>query len=183
VHSAVDLKKMLAEHNLQLSRIACVMGDNMPFNAALAKQLNLPLGKRLPHSLNLVVKTTLKPFKGVHAVCGVLSGIIPAGGSARHRESLKARGLSARLMAVNRIGLPRCCRSLRTTARTLRRIRKWVEEELAPWATSTSMTAATTAKMTVLFATMPTPRTTPRTTMPTLPQPSPSCSPSFRPKT
>jgi hypothetical protein len=93
---AVDVKKVLAEYNLQLSRIACVMGDNVTFNAAL----NFLLRKCLPHSLNLVVKAALKPFKGVHAGCVVLSGINPAGGSARNRKSLKARGLSARLMAV-----------------------------------------------------------------------------------
>ncbi len=63
----------------------------MPFNAAVAKQLDLPLGKCLPHSLNLAVKAALKPFKGVHAGCVVMSGIIPAGGSARYRKSLNAR--------------------------------------------------------------------------------------------
>ena len=100
MHSAVDVKKVLAKYGLPLSRIACIMGDNVPFNAAVAKHLGLALGKCLPHSLNLVVKAALKPFKGVHAGCVVLSGIIPAGGSARHRKSLKARGLSARRMAV-----------------------------------------------------------------------------------
>ncbi len=90
-HMAVDVKTVLAEYNLQLSRIACVMGDNVTFNAKLAKLLGLRLGKCLPHSLNLVVKAALKPFKGVHAGCVVLSGIIPAGGSARHRKSLNAR--------------------------------------------------------------------------------------------
>ncbi len=100
MHSAVDVKKVLVEYNLLLPRIACVMGDNVTFNAAVAKHLDLPLGKCLPHSLNLVVKAALKPFRGVHAGCVVLSGIIPAGGSARHRDSLKARSLSARLMAV-----------------------------------------------------------------------------------
>jgi hypothetical protein len=60
-------RRCLAEYNLQLSRIACIMGDNAPFNAAVAKYLDLPLGKCLPHSLNLVVKAALKPFKGVHA--------------------------------------------------------------------------------------------------------------------
>jgi hypothetical protein len=143
---------------------------NVPFNAVVAKQLNLPLGKCLPHSLNLIVKVALKPFKGVHAGVRGAERHHPAGGSARHRDSLKARGLSARLMAVHRIGLPRCCRLSRTTARTLRRFRQWVEEELVPWTTSTLMTAATTAKMTVLLATIPAPRITPRTTMPTLPQ-------------
>jgi hypothetical protein len=102
VYSAVDVKKVLAGYNLPLSQIACIMGDNVPFNAALAKQLNCPLGKCLPHSLNLIVKAALKPFKGVHAgVRGAEWHHPRAGSSARHRESLKARGLNARLMAVD----------------------------------------------------------------------------------
>ena len=35
---AVDLKKVLAEYELPLARIACVMGDNVTFNASLAKK-------------------------------------------------------------------------------------------------------------------------------------------------
>ncbi len=34
---AVDVKKALAEYGLPLLRIACIMGDNVPFNAAVAK--------------------------------------------------------------------------------------------------------------------------------------------------
>ena len=62
-HMAVDLKKVLDEYGLPLSRIACVMGDNVTFNASLAKTLGLPLGKCLPHSLNLVARAALAPSK------------------------------------------------------------------------------------------------------------------------
>ena len=62
-HMAVDLKKVLDEYGLPLSRIACVMGDNVTFNASLANKLGLELGKCLPHSLNLVARAALAPSK------------------------------------------------------------------------------------------------------------------------
>ena len=122
---------MLAEYNLQLSQIVRIVGDNVTFNAAVAKHFGLPLGKCLPHSLNLVVKAALKPFKGVHAGCVALSGIIPVGGSARHCKSLKARGLSARLMAVYPNRFASVLPVVAYHRANFETIREWVEAELA----------------------------------------------------
>lgn len=60
------VKKLLAAYGLRLSAVACLMGDNVTFNAKLAKLLGLRLSKCLPHSRNLVVKAALKFFENAH---------------------------------------------------------------------------------------------------------------------
>jgi hypothetical protein len=129
---AADLKVVLNEYDLSLTRIACLMGDNVPFNASLAKKLGLQLGKCLAHSLSLVVKAGTKAFPSVLTATATLSGILPAGGSSRHRISLKAVKLSARMMTVypNRFGslLPVVDYELEN----FEVLRKWVATNLAP---------------------------------------------------
>jgi hypothetical protein len=106
LREAADIKTVLTEYGLRLSNIACLMGDNVTFNAKLAKLLGLRLGKCLPHSFNLIVKAALKFFETVHTATATLSSILPAGGSSRHHKSLAAAGLNARKMTVylNRFG-------------------------------------------------------------------------------
>ena len=59
------------------------MGDNVTFNAALASELGLPLGKCIPHALNLIVKSFFKIMPEVGVLTNLAGSIMKAGGGGK----------------------------------------------------------------------------------------------------
>ena len=55
----------------------------MSFNAALANDLGVPLGKCIPHVLNLIVKSFFKKMPEVGVLTNLAGNIMKAGGSAK----------------------------------------------------------------------------------------------------
>ena len=55
----------------------------MTFNAALANDLGLPLGKCIPHALNLIVKSFFKNMPEVGVLSNLAGSIMKAGGGAK----------------------------------------------------------------------------------------------------
>jgi hypothetical protein len=96
-----DVLALLARYNItSLEHCACLIGDNVFFNRALARKLGLLLGKCLPHSLNLLAAGGLDVFKIVWPGVVALGGFVDRGGSSRHRKTLAAHGLNADAIKV-----------------------------------------------------------------------------------
>ncbi len=89
------IRETLAKYGLALEKIGCLVGDNVTFNAKVARILGLPLGKCLAHALNLVVKAAVEHFEELTPAVITLGGTIDRGGSMRRRNELKAVGLDA----------------------------------------------------------------------------------------
>jgi hypothetical protein len=69
------------------------MGDNVTFNAALANDLGVPLGKCIPHALNLIVKSFFKKMPEVGVLTNLAGSIMKAGGSAKRCAQWELLGL------------------------------------------------------------------------------------------
>ncbi len=69
------------------------MGDNVSFNAALAKELGVPLGKCIPHALNLIVKSFFKNMPEVGVLTNLAGSIMKAGGSSKRWAQWKLLGI------------------------------------------------------------------------------------------
>ena len=65
----------------------------MTFNAALAKELGVPLGKCIPHALNLIVKSFFKNMPEVGVLTNLAGSIMKAGGSAKRWAQWKVLAL------------------------------------------------------------------------------------------
>jgi hypothetical protein len=82
------------------------MGDNVAFNAALARNLGLPQAKCIAHALNLIVKHFFDELPLLKPLTLLAGSILTAGGSAKLKHAWTAAGLnfSKSITFPNRFG-------------------------------------------------------------------------------
>ena len=93
----LDREKVLAALRLMLT---CVMGDNVSYNAAVARLLGVALGKCIPHALSLTVKKSLLTLPLFKALVLDSSTLIYSGGSAKRAKALRVLGLNPNELKV-----------------------------------------------------------------------------------
>jgi len=97
VRCAADLRKICDTYSLDLkTQITCVMGDNVSFNACVARELGVALGKCIAHALALTAKSPLLSLPLVKTLVVSSSGLIYAGGGGGFVRKMREAGLNPR---------------------------------------------------------------------------------------
>jgi len=94
----LDREKVLKALRLMLT---CVMGDNVTYNAAVARLLSVALGKCIPHALSLTVKKSLLQLPGFKALVVDSSTILWAGGTNKRVKALRGLGVDPNKLRVH----------------------------------------------------------------------------------
>ena len=100
--AAAAIRKSLAKYKVDIAtQVVCIVGDNANINDAIARELELPRLRCLPHALHLVIKKIVAPFKHYLTVMRTLSGVLSAVGALYRKDALRKAGVEpARLHAV-----------------------------------------------------------------------------------
>ena len=94
---ADDLRQICNLFGLDLkTQITCVMGDNVSFNACVARELGVALGKCVAHALALTAKKPLLSIPLVKELVVLSSGSIYAGGGGAVVRRMRELGLNPR---------------------------------------------------------------------------------------
>lgn len=89
--AARDVLAALQQYDLSIAEnCTCLMGDNVEFNTALARELGLARARCLPHALNLVVKHGVALLPKIKALCQDAGAIIYAGGTNKRAAELRS---------------------------------------------------------------------------------------------
>ena len=93
--AAVEIQELLDFYGITAEHTVCLMGDNVTYNDALARELNLVRMKCIPHSLQLVFRALTKAFPAWETLTVTLGGVITAGGGKGRRLYLRSLGANS----------------------------------------------------------------------------------------
>jgi hypothetical protein len=95
MRAAIAVRRRLLALRINLkTQLTAIVGDNHPFNPALAKALGVPFLRCLPHCLALTFNAVTSPFKQFVAGTLGMSALLKAGGGKHRREAFAAAGLN-----------------------------------------------------------------------------------------
>jgi hypothetical protein len=100
--AAEDVRRACREYGIDEDNCVCIMGDNVPFNDALAREMGLVRGKCLVHALALQAKHGAQHIPDFKHLVFTAGGLINAGGGGKKREELIAAGLQPSKMVALR---------------------------------------------------------------------------------
>jgi len=95
-----DITKAMVEFGLTIDQITCLMGDNVSFNACIARNLGVALGKCIPHALALTVKKALLNLPCSKDIVVYGSSILHAGGTTQRAAALDLLGAQAKYLSA-----------------------------------------------------------------------------------